>query len=77
MRVVQTGLETETILLQLTRHWDYRHEPPDLDFFFPVLKAGQHWCTQKAEAGEFLNLRLSWFTERVLGQPGLQREALT
>jgi hypothetical protein len=31
----------------------------------------------EAEAGEFLNLRPAWSTERVLGQPGLYRETLT
>jgi hypothetical protein len=33
--------------------------------------------TWEAEAGEFLNLRPAWSTERVPGQPGLHRETLS
>jgi hypothetical protein len=33
--------------------------------------------TWKAEAGGFLGLRPAWSTERVPGQPGLHREALS
>jgi hypothetical protein len=33
--------------------------------------------TREAEAGGFLSSRPAWFTEGVLGQPGLHRETLS
>jgi hypothetical protein len=41
-----------------------------------VVKSAFNPSTREAEAGGFLSSRPTWSTERVPGQPGLQREIL-
>lgn len=39
--------------------------------------SSQHLGDRGTEAGKSLSSRLDWFTEIVLGQPGLPRESLS